>query len=205
MELKKDIYLPIFLYIYTLRHFYLFIYWLNFFSFPFYIRQHNAQPTDVFGPINNVGVINNISFYLSQSLIQTNEIKEELFCDETAQLCNNASICFCLHRIKVKLNSIVEITLKDDSRGMFLSNWIRLMRLLGAVRMMCECMRYMTPAIVVTFKYGTSVLKYSYLKVIFRYQNKHSQHLFINGDIFKRSSVIEQCLSNKHNSNPVKS
>lgn len=77
--------------------------------------MHN--PTDVFGPINNVGVINNISFYLSQSLIQTNEIKEELFCDETAELCNSTEICFCLHRIKVKLNSIVEITLKDESKG----------------------------------------------------------------------------------------
>ncbi|XP_063697643.1 uncharacterized protein LOC134828593 [Culicoides brevitarsis] len=71
---------------------------------------------NVFGPNNNVGVINNISFYLSQSLIQTNAIKEDLFCDETAKMCETTEICFCLHRIKVKLNAIVEITLKDSSK-----------------------------------------------------------------------------------------
>lgn len=96
--------------IHTIQH--LSIYWLFSLSLSGF-----ARPTDVFGSINNVGVINNISFYLSQSLIQTNEIKEELFCDETAQSCSSTNICFCLHRIKVKLNSIVEIKMKDDSRG----------------------------------------------------------------------------------------
>uniref|UniRef100_A0A336LRE1 CSON012189 protein n=1 Tax=Culicoides sonorensis TaxID=179676 RepID=A0A336LRE1_CULSO len=72
---------------------------------------------NVFGTFNNVGVINNISFILPQSLIRTKEIKEELFCDETTQqTCNNTNICFCLHRVKMKLNSIVEITLKDESK-----------------------------------------------------------------------------------------
>lgn len=99
---------------FLMRHPHLSIYLL---TFLFSLTMHTTQPTDVFGSINNVGVINNISFCLSQSLIQTNEIREELFCDETAQSCNNTNICFCLHRIKVKLNSIVEIKLKDESRG----------------------------------------------------------------------------------------
>lgn len=59
---------------------------------------------------------------MSQSLIYKNTIKEELFCDTIDKspcntTTNDLKICFCLHRIKVKLNSLVEVTLKDEAKG----------------------------------------------------------------------------------------
>jgi FtsP/CotA-like multicopper oxidase with cupredoxin domain len=70
---------------------------------------------------NNMAVINNISFAMPEfSLLSEPEnIKEEMFCDENTKLnttCldnDNHNICRCTHRLKVKLNSIVDLVLID--------------------------------------------------------------------------------------------
>lgn len=46
-------------------------------------------------------------------LTQPEEINETLFCDENNKLSCDGSICMCQHRLKVHLNSIVEIVLYD--------------------------------------------------------------------------------------------
>jgi hypothetical protein len=73
------------------------------------------------GMANNlvlVGGMNNISLaFPSFSLLtQREEIKENMFCD-TENLpshCKPNSLCYCTHRIKVKLDSIVELVLVDE-------------------------------------------------------------------------------------------
>lgn len=62
--------------------------------------------------------INNISFMSPtfSILTQTNEVTDDIFCDENniPKHCANRSICPCTHRIKIKLNSVVEMVLIDD-------------------------------------------------------------------------------------------
>lgn len=82
---------------------------------------------DVFHTINHVGVINNISFLLTQNLVQRDAIDENLFCDDTSAKSFDClpregddaenNVCFCANRLKVKLNSIVELILYDDTRS----------------------------------------------------------------------------------------
>lgn len=68
-----------------------------------------------------MGVINNISFSMPPFalLSEPENIKNEMFCDEKTKLretCldnDNLNICRCVHRLKVKLNSIVDLILID--------------------------------------------------------------------------------------------
>lgn len=66
-----------------------------------------------------VGAINNISFtFPSFSLLtQPGDVNENLFCDEMnrPQRCNNMQICPCIHRLKVPMNSIVELVVVDET------------------------------------------------------------------------------------------
>jgi Multicopper oxidase len=68
---------------------------------------------------NNVGSINNISLSLPNFslLSQPNEIDEKMFCDYSnkmsRQCIEKTGVCRCLHRMKVKLGSIVELLIYD--------------------------------------------------------------------------------------------
>lgn len=68
-----------------------------------------------------VGAINNIStmFPPFSPLTQPEEVKENLFCDEenVPKMCANVKICHCIHRLKVRKNSIVELIVVDESSG----------------------------------------------------------------------------------------
>lgn len=77
---------------------------------------------DVFSTNNNIGVMNNISLTFNPFplLTQRDEIDDDVFCHakkRPAKCHNPSEICFCLHRIKVKLNSIVEMVFSDESEG----------------------------------------------------------------------------------------
>lgn len=66
--------------------------------------------------------MNKISLSLTSHplLTQRDETDEEIFCglNNRHGICKNSNeTCFCLHRIKVKLNSTVEIVFIDDSEG----------------------------------------------------------------------------------------
>lgn len=66
-----------------------------------------------------MGSFNNLSLSLPpfSLLSQPDEIDESIFCDtrsNTSRACiKNSPICRCIHRLKVKLGSIVEIVLFD--------------------------------------------------------------------------------------------
>lgn len=68
---------------------------------------------------NNVGSFNNISLTLPHFslLSQPNEIDENIFCDysnkESKKCIERSGVCRCLHRLKVKLGSIVELLIYD--------------------------------------------------------------------------------------------
>jgi hypothetical protein len=68
---------------------------------------------------NNVGVFNNISLTMPHFslLSQPNEIDEKIFCDvfnsRNRECIENTNVCRCIHRLKVKLGSIVELVLFD--------------------------------------------------------------------------------------------
>lgn len=70
-------------------------------------------------PVPLVGYLNNITYKSPPFplLTQPEEIREEMFCDDEnlPQHCNGRTVCPCLHRLKVKLNSIVEIVLVDEN------------------------------------------------------------------------------------------
>lgn len=76
--------------------------------------------TDLNNDIVTIGAINNISLMLPSfsPLTQPEDVKDEMFCnkDNRPQTCVK-DICTCVHRIKVKLNSIVEITVVDVTAG----------------------------------------------------------------------------------------
>lgn len=68
-----------------------------------------------------IGNINNITFNFPSfpPLTQPEDVQEEMFCDETnlPEHCVDKSICPCVHRLKVTLNSIVELVVIDESMG----------------------------------------------------------------------------------------
>jgi hypothetical protein len=72
----------------------------------------------VVGEIVAVGAIDNITFAFPSFplLTQPDDVKESLFCDENnrPERCNDMQICSCIHRIKVALNSIVELVVVDE-------------------------------------------------------------------------------------------
>lgn len=65
------------------------------------------------------GAINNISFKNPSFnlLSQPEEIDKMTFCNISSlpASCNGQQICQCTHRLKVKLNSIVELTVLDPT------------------------------------------------------------------------------------------
>lgn len=66
-----------------------------------------------------IGGINRISSTLPHIslLTQTNDIDESIYCNKTSLLerCNGEDICYCVHRLKVKFNSTVELVILDES------------------------------------------------------------------------------------------
>lgn len=66
-----------------------------------------------------VGAINNISFVFPpfSPLTQPEHLNDNLFCDEAniPERCEGKRICPCVHRLKVKLNSIVELVVVDET------------------------------------------------------------------------------------------
>ncbi|XP_055592894.1 uncharacterized protein LOC129744412 [Uranotaenia lowii] len=69
---------------------------------------------------NNIilqGVINNLSFtYPPFSLLtQTELIDESMFCDihNRPERCSDQTLCTCIHRLKIELNSLVELNILD--------------------------------------------------------------------------------------------
>lgn len=70
-----------------------------------------------------VGAINNITmtFPPFSLLTQPEEIKEGMFCDEKSipERCtkNGIQLCPCIHRLKIELNSIVELVIVDETAG----------------------------------------------------------------------------------------
>jgi hypothetical protein len=68
-----------------------------------------------------VGAINNIShtFPSFSPLTQPESLRDNLFCDEDSlpESCAGLEICPCVHRLKVKLNSIVELFAVDETTG----------------------------------------------------------------------------------------
>lgn len=79
--------------------------------------------TDTENHVNLMGGINNITFRFPSFplLTQPDEIREDMFCDEdslrTAECSADKSggqLCACIHRLKIKLNSIVEMIIIDD-------------------------------------------------------------------------------------------
>ena len=69
--------------------------------------------------------INNISFNFPSFplLTQPENIEESMFCDELhmPERCFDKNICPCVHRLKIKLNSIVELVIVDESP----SKWLK--------------------------------------------------------------------------------
>lgn len=57
-------------------------------------------------------------------LTQTDEWSEDMFCDDSTKPdnCNNVTYCHCVHRIKIKLNSIVELKIVDVTAHIGLIN-----------------------------------------------------------------------------------
>lgn len=70
-----------------------------------------------------MGAINNISFtYPPFSLLtQPEEVSDSIFCDENniPAHCIDKPQCPCIYRIKVSLNSTVELVIVDESAGNF--------------------------------------------------------------------------------------
>jgi hypothetical protein len=66
-----------------------------------------------------VAAINNFSFTFPSfsPLTQPEQVKDSAFCDEEniPESCADNEICHCTHRLKVKLNSIVELIVVDET------------------------------------------------------------------------------------------
>lgn len=74
--------------------------------------------------LNNIGVTNNISMVFPDFplLTQPEQITGDTpFCNETHKpaSCKPHRACFCLHRLKVALNDVVEMSLIDDAEGRY--------------------------------------------------------------------------------------
>lgn len=73
---------------------------------------------DLRGDVVSVGAINKISFQFPDVplLTQPEDVKEKMFCDEYSIPPNcTLEICTCVHRIKVKLDSVVELVVYDEA------------------------------------------------------------------------------------------
>lgn len=84
--------------------------------------NRNRILLDLHDDVVAVGVINKISttFPSFSLLTQPEEIREDVFCDyeqKKSVNCSKSQICHCVHRLKVKMNSIVELTVFDESTG----------------------------------------------------------------------------------------
>ncbi|XP_052864087.1 uncharacterized protein LOC128270712 [Anopheles cruzii] len=71
--------------------------------------------------LNNIGVTNNISMVFPDFPLLTQPeliAGDKLFCNDTHKpdRCRPNLACFCLHRLKVDLNDVVEMSLIDDSK-----------------------------------------------------------------------------------------
>lgn len=81
--------------------------------------QCQSLVTSAKANLNNAGSINNISMVTPHfSLMsQPEEIDESIFCDvsnkNNKKCIENSELCTCIHRLKVKLGSIVELVLID--------------------------------------------------------------------------------------------
>lgn len=73
-------------------------------------------------------MINNVSFVFPSfsPLTEPELLDDSLFCDENhlPEKCATEKICHCTHRLKVKLNSIVELVIVDESPGNDLRGFI---------------------------------------------------------------------------------
>ncbi|XP_055915066.1 LOW QUALITY PROTEIN: uncharacterized protein LOC129948201 [Eupeodes corollae] len=73
--------------------------------------------TDPNGNVISTGIINNISLIVPPQpiLTQYSEVDKSLFCNSShmPDKCNGEPICECIHLIRIKTNSIVELTLQD--------------------------------------------------------------------------------------------
>ena len=71
-----------------------------------------------------VGAINNLSLVFPDypPLTQPGNIDESQFCDEFdwPAHCVGRRLCPCIHRLQVRLNSIVELVVVDESESRFL-------------------------------------------------------------------------------------
>jgi hypothetical protein len=76
--------------------------------------------SDLRDDIVAVGAINNISFTFPSfsPLTQPEDVQQEAFCDEKSlpKSCQSGELCPCVHRLKVKLNSIVELVVIDETQ-----------------------------------------------------------------------------------------
>jgi hypothetical protein len=68
-----------------------------------------------------MGAMNNISFVFPSTFPLD---QDDQFCDEHTRPtnCANRQICPCTHRLKIKLNSVVELIIVDESRGELVQN-----------------------------------------------------------------------------------
>lgn len=84
-----------------------------------YEYHFNPPVTSAKANLNNAGSINNISLVTPHFslLSQPEEIDESIFCDvsnkNNKKCMENSELCTCIHRLKVKLGSIVEFVLID--------------------------------------------------------------------------------------------
>jgi hypothetical protein len=73
-----------------------------------------------------VGAVNKISFhYPSFSLLtQKEKVTDDLFCSENFRppKCANFPICSCVHRLKIALNTLVELVIIDESDGKWMTS-----------------------------------------------------------------------------------
>lgn len=81
---------------------------------------HQPKLKNIFADIYNimqVGTINGISSYLPSSPILTqSNFDESLYCNNTSRPPSCTSgICHCVHRLKVALNSVVELVIIDKA------------------------------------------------------------------------------------------
>lgn len=72
------------------------------------------------GDVDLMGAINNISFHFPSIplLTQSDQITENMFCDEQnlpIECINRAHQCGCTHRLKLKMDAVVELIIIDES------------------------------------------------------------------------------------------
>ena len=74
--------------------------------------------------LQNIGVINNISLVMPNFALhaEPQNVRESMFCDSDSKMSTSClpgtKFCHCIHRLKVKRNSIVELLLIDIQDGL---------------------------------------------------------------------------------------